>query len=499
MNRKSFTSYFFLLTSSSLLFADVEVGKALYEKKCLQCHGAEGAGDGPAAEFLQPRPRNFTGGVYKIRSTPSGALPTDEDLLKIITDGMPGTAMPSWEVLSEKEKRGLVEYIKTFSERFQTEKSTAIAISHPPRSTKEIIGKGAKLYAEMRCNACHGEQGRGDGPSAPSLEDEWGFKIRPANLTKGWLFRGGMRPEDIYRTLYTGVSGTPMPSFAEAFENPKEAEEKLWNLAHFIRSILREKPNISQVVKARRIPGELPKSSEDSLWSQAEAVDFHLVGQIITEPKLFTPSIDLVTVKALYNEKEIAILISWDDRTKSFPEEREDETPLLADALSVQFPAGSFGNEEELPYFLGGDEAHPVHILSWRSDKEDVSEQTGKGLMKVEIQPKASQTTTAAATYRAGQWHLFLKRPLKSDEQRPHESPLAGDVQFEAGQFVPIAFSAWDGHEQNEGSKRAVSSWNYIFLEPPTPMKVYAFPPVMAGLVFGLEMFLLARLHRRNQ
>lgn len=471
----------------SLLLADVEAGKALYEKKCLQCHGLLGAGDGPAAEFLQPRPRNFTGGVYKIRSTPSGALPTDEDLLKIITEGMPGTGMPSWEVLSEKEKRGLVEYIKTFSERFQTEKSTAIAISKPPRSTKEIIEKGAKLYAEMRCNACHGEKGRGDGPAAPSLEDEWGFKIRPANLTKGWLFRAGMKPEDIYRTLYTGVSGTPMPSFAEAFENPKEAEEKLWNLAHFIRSILREEPNISQVVKAKRIMGEIPKSSEDSLWSQATPADFNLVGQIITEPKLFTPSLDLVTVKALYNENEIALLVSWDDRTKSLPEEIEDELPILSDALSIQFPVGSLA--EELPYFLGGDEAHPVHFLSWRSDKEGIVEETGKGLAKIEAQPKVSQATTGAAVYAAGEWRLFLRRPLKSDEQ---------DAQFESGKFIPIAFSAWDGHEKNEGSRRAVSSWNYIFLEPPTPMKVYIFPPVMAGFVFGLEMFLLARLRKKG-
>ena len=52
-------------------------GGPLYQKLCSQCHGEKGDGRGVAAAHLQPRPRDFTAGKFKVRHTPSGALPTD--------------------------------------------------------------------------------------------------------------------------------------------------------------------------------------------------------------------------------------------------------------------------------------------------------------------------------------------------------------------------------------------------------------------------------------
>ena len=79
---------------------DMDQGELIYEKRCLQCHGDEGDGLGPAAERLNPPPRDFTLGLYKFQSSAFDAdLPNDDDLFRMIRDGMPGTAMPDWDDL----------------------------------------------------------------------------------------------------------------------------------------------------------------------------------------------------------------------------------------------------------------------------------------------------------------------------------------------------------------------------------------------------------------
>ncbi|WP_455378343.1 c-type cytochrome, partial [Petrachloros mirabilis] len=84
----------------------IEAGKRVYFTKCVWCHGVDGAGDGPGADRLWPRPRNFNQGTFKIRHTASGELPLfdakkpipgQNDLFETVTHGLPGSAMPSWE------------------------------------------------------------------------------------------------------------------------------------------------------------------------------------------------------------------------------------------------------------------------------------------------------------------------------------------------------------------------------------------------------------------
>ena len=77
-------------------------GRELYLKNCSQCHGEKGDGDGYATPHLYPRPRNFTTGKFKVRTTPNGALPTHQDLVNIIRHGMPYTSMPAWPNLDRK-------------------------------------------------------------------------------------------------------------------------------------------------------------------------------------------------------------------------------------------------------------------------------------------------------------------------------------------------------------------------------------------------------------
>lgn len=208
--------------SAALIRVDQTVallrGRQIYERACVACHGISGDGNGPAAKYLDPRPRVFTSGTYKFRSTPSGQLPTDEDLFRTVTSGIPRTMMPAWrDLLIEQDRRDVVAYIKTFSDKFeQSGPGTPIQIDEEPRVTPQSISEGKSLYIIMECWVCHGAGGKGDGGSSNTLKDDWGHKIKPFNFTLG-NYKGGKKNRSVYKTFNTGLNGTPMPSYAETF------------------------------------------------------------------------------------------------------------------------------------------------------------------------------------------------------------------------------------------------------------------------------------------
>ncbi len=203
-------------------------GEAVYRRACATCHGINGDGNGPAANALNPRPRDFTRGTFKFRSTPTGNLPTDEDLFKTISNGIPRTTMPAWKnLLTEAERRDVIVYIKTFTSKFiEWGPGTPITIPPEPEASSASIFEGEQIYKIMECWACHGKRGRGDGPSAATLKDDWGFRIKPFDFTTG-NYKGGSTHADIYKTFNTGLNGTPMPSFADDFLYPREGVEDL--------------------------------------------------------------------------------------------------------------------------------------------------------------------------------------------------------------------------------------------------------------------------------
>lgn len=220
-----------------------QLGRDVYTTYCVGCHGVNGDGKGAANSFLVVKPRDFTKGIFKFRSTPSGTLPTDQDLYKIITRGIYGTAMPGFALLPEPDRLAVVQYIKTFSPEWrQRGPGTSIAIPNPPKDfgSPHAVARGRQIYELLECTACHGPNGRGDGPSAANLEpDAWGNKQRPFNFTRGQL-RGGPTVKDIYRTFMTGVNGTAMPSYADIFDEPDGENIKAgdaWNLVSYILSL----------------------------------------------------------------------------------------------------------------------------------------------------------------------------------------------------------------------------------------------------------------------
>ncbi|MCH7760649.1 c-type cytochrome, partial [candidate division TA06 bacterium] len=491
---------------------DVEAGRKVYEKRCMHCHGAEGKGDGPAADLLYPRPRDFTRGQYKVRSTVSGALPTDDDLFKIIGEGMGGTSMPGWKkLLNKKEMWQLIAYMKTFSRRFERQKKPPekISMGKPLAPTEESIVKGKELYQDLECWKCHGDEGRGDGPSAPTLVDDWENSIRAADLTRPWTFRGGGRDEDIYRTFTTGFAGTPMPSYADVFETPEEAEEMNWHLVNYVSTFapLKEKPEVRPVIRSMQISDPIPDDPSDPLWENAETFSFPLVGQIIKKPRWFTPSIDLITIRSLRNEEEIGFLLEWHDRTESKSiessksmesiesignGEEEIQNPEYPDAIALQFPV-KIPEGGIKPYFLMGDSRNPVNLWIWSaSDGANAIESNAKGMDKITSQPEESQNLQTEGVYHKGSWQVVMKRSLTTENGRK-------DIQFVEGRFIPLAFHVWDGSNRETGKQHAISSWYLLYLKPQRPLRSFLFPPLTMLLAIGMEFWFVRKIRKNKK
>ena len=226
-------------------------GERVYLESCAACHGERGDGKGPEAARLKTKPRDFTGGIYKFRSTPSGSLPRDEDIFRTVSRGVRSTSMLAQLHLSEKERWAVTEYLKTFSQRFKAEKTPeAISIPAPPSLNAELIALGKGIYTDAGCNQCHGSEGKGDGTSAKELKDDRGESISPTDLTLK-PFKSGPNPEDLYRTISTGVNGTPMPSYADVL-----TPEERWSLVFYILSIAtRQRPRVMMGLVGEEVQG----------------------------------------------------------------------------------------------------------------------------------------------------------------------------------------------------------------------------------------------------
>ena len=218
------------------LTGHAEAGKAMYRRSCIGCHGQYGDGNGENAPWIEPKPRDFTAATFKCRSTLTGNLPTDQDLYNSLMRGFTNSNMPHWDSLTKQNRVDLIAYIKTFSTRWQTEKpADVLKIPAETPVTLDSIAHGSALFQKLECWKCHGQQGRGDGPSASTLTDSKDNPIRPYNFAAGAddsRFKCGSTNQDIYKIFMTGVDGTPMPSFNDVIQ-PNDA----WDLVHYLRTL----------------------------------------------------------------------------------------------------------------------------------------------------------------------------------------------------------------------------------------------------------------------
>jgi len=467
--------------------AQRESGKQLYLKYCSQCHGDKGDGEGYATPHLLPRPRNFTTGKFKVRTTPTGALPTHQDLVNIIRRGMPYTSMPAWPGFTDQQVSDLAYFITTFSADFSNPENAPkpIALPGAPKSTKESVELGKKLYGEIGCIKCHGTLGRADGPSAPTLVDDWGHPIRPADLTQSWTFRGGSSREDIFRTMSTGFNGTPMPGFNDALK-----PEERWAITDYIDSLSgSDGPRYTNLVVARHVDDPIDLKNGTASFDSARVARFPIIGQITEPGRAFHPSATSLTVQAIYDADSIALLVRWHDigadkagkNAPSLPVPPEEENaepaapggaaapspedpfadttaaPALApsefsDAVAVQVPS-QVPSGARKPYFIFGDAQNSVDLWFFDLARPEPLQFTGRG--SKDIAANDTGEVTGVASYDQGEWSVIFKRPL-----------TASGATFTPGQFMPIAFSVWDGFARERGNRRGLTVWYSVYVEP---------------------------------
>jgi len=475
---------------------NVENGKKIYAKKCWWCHGKEGEADGPAAEFLIPPPRDFSEGVYKYKTSkfdPDIAIARDEDIFNMITNGMPGTGMPSWkEILKEPERWDLVAYLKSLTDLFEEEPNPpALDYGKKIESSPESIKRGHKLYEDAKCWECHGREGKGD--TMKKLKEDNGARVWPRNFTKPWTFRGGYSAEAIFSRMTNGIPNTPMPSFkGEKTELGKLSVEDRWHVANFIMSLADDSRRVKEgetVIKgvSREV---MPKNEDDPAWNEISGTAFRLVPQIIQKERFFIPSNDIVIVKAVFTEKEIAFLLELDDRTMSVPGDSIAEAlswdGFSPDAIAIQTPV-VIPELMEKPYFGHGDGSHPVSMLYWNSgsvEKPDAKMMLTATGSKTRVESdSAAAGFDVSASYHDGTWKLMMKRNLTT----PNKDK---DTQFEVGRYIPIAFANWDGSNGEKGSKHTMTTWYWLLLQPETGSKVVVYPAaVFMFLVIGQLLF----------
>jgi mono/diheme cytochrome c family protein len=544
MRREALIGFCMLFATGAVAAPPVDVGsdaqraagKKLYDTHCSQCHGDKGDGQGIATPYVLPKPRDFTSGKFKIRTTPSGALPTTEDLKNIIRLGMPYTAMPAWPQFTDLQLTELAYYVKSFAPDFANpeRQPEPIQISAQPASSKESLDKGQALYGELGCARCHGDLGRTDGVSAPTLTDDFGDPIRVADLTKRWTFRGGPTRQDIFRAFSTGLNGTPMPSFVDAL-----SEEQRWDLANYVYSLSpSDSPNYATVLVAKKVQRELDPA-DATLFEGAEPAYFPMFGQIIQPGRAFHPPCTGLTARAVYNESEIAFELSWNDMRgettgKNGPDiavPASEDTPSTAappaegsgspwgdaeeaapaaksegsedfwgeeggapaaaasefsDAVAIQFPV-DIPTTIRKPYFIFGDKGNPVDIWFVDLARKQPGLYVGHGSDSIEsLGPRG---LGVASRYDKGQWTVAIKRRLRSQ----------GEITFDEGGFVPVAFSVWDGASRERGNKRALTNWWTLYLSPgeqPSPKGQMA---KWAGLTLALELAFIGWARRRSR
>jgi DMSO reductase family type II enzyme heme b subunit len=478
---------------------DAERGEALYAARGAWCHGEDGEGIGPGAERLNPPPRDFTMAQYKIKTTGhDDIVPNDEDLFRMIRDGMPATAMPPWgDVFADQDMWDLVAYIKTFGGLEEEAPSDQLDYGTQVPTSAESVAAGKALF-EDRCAECHGLDGKGN--AEKKLKDDAGDRTWPRNLTKPWTFRASNAPKDIFSRISVGIPGTQMPSFADPKSKKNLTVEERWHVANYAHTLAESGQAVNPentVVKAARVDGALPETAADPRWQDSAPTTYFLVPQIIAKERLFTPSNDTVTARALYNGQEIALLLEWDDRTKSIPgdpkAEEISDPDIAEDAIAVQLPL-VIPDGMEKPYFVMGDASHPVNIWKWKSGTTEQSQSVrllnAWGLKDFEERDAAAAGLRASGSYSRGTWRVIMTRPLSTGDPE-------ADIQLVAGRFIPIAFAAWDGSNSETGSKHTLTTWYWLQLEPPFGLRPYLVAGLVILLVAGFQLLWLCSASRK--
>ncbi len=339
----------FAIEAADVKAGNAEAGAAVFDNHCAFCHGAKGFGDGPAAELFDPRPRDFRPGLYKIRSTQTGELPTDADILHTVTNGMPGTGMPSFRHLTDKEIADVIAFVKTLGGP-EGEEGNWFALYEVPEgevvppapelTAEEVQKKGAELYVKIGCDGCHGKTGKGDGKKPEEMLDNWGHPVHPRSFNVG-LFKGGSRSEDLYMRVLTGLDGSPMTGFWKEAMTPDER----WTVVRYVLSfgktlhVKQASPTEVAVTDAK-----LADSIDAPVWQSAKETELSRLVPKGGWMRHYEP----LSLKAVRDGEQLGLLISWDDGQNTCPQ------------VEVLLPEG-----ERMRTFDLGTKGEPATVWRW--------------------------------------------------------------------------------------------------------------------------------------
>jgi mono/diheme cytochrome c family protein len=488
-------------------------GAALYAEQCASCHGTEGRGDGPAAYLLHPKPRDLTAARYRLVSTWEG-VPTDDDLFRTITRGMPGSAMPSWRHLPERDRWALVAHVKSLATTplevapasppaaEDVPGTGVLAVPPEPADSETNVARARELYAGA-CASCHGTSGRGD--VEQELFDAEGRPTHPRDHTSG-VFKGDPRPEHLYRRIVLGMPGTPMPN------NDWALGDDAWYLVRYVLSlsspVQRDRAEMRRFrIRAPRV-ARVPINPDDGLWREAAPARLHLMPLWWRYERP-----EEVTVHALHDGRELALLLVWADDTDDHTAIRPQD---FRDAVAVQFAL-----EGEPPFFAMGTVASPVNIWMWKAERQadlepgfqdletvyphlgidsypdplrDPLEQPlrhaltlqssplfvtawgagnivadptrraaaedlrAEGFGTLRARPRPDQAVEAHGVWSTGSYRVVLRRGLKA------RGPDA--ARLRPGRTLPVAFAVWNGAAGDRNGKKSVTIWQELQLAP---------------------------------
>jgi mono/diheme cytochrome c family protein len=486
--------------------ARVVDGKALYANHCAQCHGDKGDGEGPAAKFLLPRPRNFGEARFRVVNT-MNLMPSDEDLLHVITRGMPGSAMFPFGHLRPEENKAIVAHVRQLTqtrlaERIARQQEIEVADAMPaaekslrpgeilrvpdlPASSAEAIARGKELYVKTGCVACHGTTGKGDGVQAQRNDD--GMPTRPRDFTQG-IFKGGREIKQLYARVALGMPGSPMPSSREL------KPDQVGDLVYYMLSL--SDPRVASKVEHKRAVLSVKRVDKisDGAWASAREIP------IVLTPLWWRDDADAdLRISAVHDGKEIAVRLSWKDATRNDEASRigqfEDMAAIQlfrgevepfigmgatdkrldlwlwraswqkpasdADSILDDYPFESPNYRE----FIKGKDKPPDFVTARAAGnpivnadrKQSAANLIAGGFGSTTFRPMVSQQVKANSTYKDGKWSVILRRPL--------EVGKSDGVSLRAKESCSIAFALWDGQVRDRNGQKLISIWHDLKLE----------------------------------
>lgn len=499
--------------------AGVSHGARLYRVHCAACHGENGDGQGIAAAFLHPRPRNLRLGPYKLVST-SNNVPMKDDLALVLQRGMPGSSMPSWAHLSEADRAALIDevirlrgagardaYIAILREDEELSDEelkapeiaaeideyvasctvpgdTTVVPEFPPESA-DRVAHGKEVYAKFSCISCHGTTGKGDG--VEKMFDDDKRPTAPRDFTLG-IFKGGDDTASLYRRIAYGMPGTPMPSSSAM------TAEEMTDLVYYIRSLSTEEQRQASLLRRARLSvaatRQLPVKPEDSAWDRITAV------RIPMTPLWWRNEADpRLEVRSVHNGKEIAVHLRWRDATQNLsafqPEQFEDMVAVQWAVAGDEPFLGMGGPDQAVDLWLwrassveqaAADQQMDDYILDspeyrrLQSGKEIPDFVTARGLQNplaikrdggfqlsalgpgsTTFRPPMVREIPVAASWRDGQWNVVFRRDLAL--------PKDQGMSLQRGKDLAIAFAIWNGEFRDRASQKVISIWNDLRLE----------------------------------